>query len=143
VTFWRKNIGKKAHIKCWWNWHVDAQRIASRVKCIRSRQSSEPLIHLANKKMSGVLRDEGSISPTWIRAAFTCKYPKSSKRQASHQCLLELLGYRHVKAACKTLVKTATKSVNFNNILTLSVVVQAVILLRSSDPQQDYAQLYQ
>jgi len=33
-----------------------------------------------------------SISPTCIWAAFTCKDPKSAKRQSSHQCLSALLG---------------------------------------------------
>jgi len=41
----------------------------------------------------------GWISPTCLRADFTCADPKSAKRQSSHQGLFALLGSAHVKAA--------------------------------------------
>jgi len=25
--FWHQNIGKKADIKCWWNWHIETHRL--------------------------------------------------------------------------------------------------------------------
>jgi len=50
-------------------------------------------------------RDQGSISPACLGAAFTHSDPKSAKKQSSDQCLLALLGSSLVKAACKMLVK--------------------------------------
>jgi len=47
----------------------------------------------------------GSISPTCLQAAFTCAYPKSTKRQSSRQCLFAFSVSTGAKAARKTLLK--------------------------------------
>ncbi len=77
--FFRKNIS--ANIKCWWNYLLQA---------VHSLPSRRPWP-----------RGQVSISPTCLRAAFTCADPKSAKRQSCYQCLFGLLGSAHVKSACK------------------------------------------
>jgi len=47
----------------------------------------------------------GSISPTFLHAAFMGTVPTSTKRQSSHECLFVLLGSSSAKVACKTLMK--------------------------------------
>jgi len=47
----------------------------------------------------------GSISPTCLQKVFTNAYPKSAKRQSSHQCLFALSGSAHEKSARKMLLK--------------------------------------
>jgi hypothetical protein len=54
------------------------------------------------------INNQGSISPTCLREAFTCQDPKSAKRQSSHQCLFALLGPACAKAAHKMLVKSTS-----------------------------------
>jgi len=46
-----------------------------------------------------------SISSTFLCAAFTPTYPKSTKRRSSYQCNFALLGSAHTKPARKILVK--------------------------------------
>jgi len=48
----------------------------------------------------------GSISSTYLRAAFTHVDTNSTKRQSSHQFLFVLLGSLRSKAARKMLVKS-------------------------------------
>jgi len=48
---------------------------------------------------------QGSILPTFLRAAFTSKDPKSTKDSQVISALLQLLESAPVKAACKMLVK--------------------------------------
>ncbi len=51
------------------------------------------------------------VSISWVnfinvlRSVCMSREPKSAKRQPSHQCLFALLGFTHVKADRKTLVK--------------------------------------
>ncbi len=47
----------------------------------------------------------GSISPTYLRTAFTTVAPKSVRIQSSCQCLFTLLGSTSVKAVLSTLMK--------------------------------------
>jgi len=46
----------------------------------------------------------GSITPTYLHAAFMIEDPKSSKRQSSYQCLFALLGSASAKDASKMLM---------------------------------------
>jgi len=48
---------------------------------------------------------QGSISPTFLRAAFTPVAPKSVRIQSSCQYLFTLLGSTGAKAAHRTLMK--------------------------------------
>jgi hypothetical protein len=43
------------------------------------------------KVKSFILQNLGSISPTYLRAAFMCKDPKRKTLQSCHQCLFALL----------------------------------------------------
>ncbi len=47
----------------------------------------------------------GSISPTYLRAAFMPLAPKSVRVQSSHQYLFTLWGSVHIKAARRMLMK--------------------------------------
>ncbi len=47
----------------------------------------------------------GSISPTYLQAAFTPVAPESIGIQSSCQCLFTLLGSTGAKAVCRTLMK--------------------------------------
>jgi hypothetical protein len=58
-----------------------------------------------------VQTDMGSITPTYLHAAFMSEDPKSSKRQSSYQCLFALLESSREKAAHKTLVKSTNGGV--------------------------------
>ncbi len=57
---------------------------------------------------------------TWVyfiivlHAVFMCADIKSPRRQSSNQCLFALLGSAHVKAACKTMMKSSPVHVSFN-----------------------------
>ncbi len=52
-----------------------------------------------------LIRGSGSISPTYLRTAFTPIAPKSVKIQSSCQYLFTLLGSTGAKAALRTLMK--------------------------------------
>ena len=55
-----------------------------------------------------LLSDQGSISSMCLRAAFTWVGHKSKKKLLDLTVFFALLGYAHVKAACKMLVKLTT-----------------------------------
>jgi len=73
----------------------------------------------------------GSISPTYLRTAFTPVAPKSVRIQSSCQYLFTLLGSTGAKAACRTSMKLTPK-VNFTNLLTKTTNVRVVIVLPNS-----------
>ncbi len=71
----------------------------------------------------GGTENEGLISPTCLREAFTLQDSKSAKRQSCHQHVFDLLGSARVEAACTMLV-TFTRGLNFiKNLLTAFTLV--------------------
>ncbi len=57
-----------------------------------------------------VAKIQGSISPTWLYATFTCADPKRAKRLSSHQCIFALLESARVKNARKMMVKLTPRA---------------------------------
>jgi hypothetical protein len=86
--------------------------------------------------------DQVSISPTYLRTAFTPVAPKSVRIQSSCQYLFTLLGSTGAKAAHRTLMKL-TQGVNFINVLckaftlldpkSAKLTVKSLVILRFWD----------
>jgi hypothetical protein len=67
------------------------------------------------------LCDQGSISPTYLRTAFTLVAPKSVRIQSSCRYLFTLLGSTGAKAARRTLMKLTLGHFFLKNILFLAM----------------------
>ncbi len=84
------------------------------------KELSTPDVRSSDRSLRSTVPDAlignlGSISPTYLRAAFTPVAPKSVRIQSSCQCLFTLLGSTSVKAVCGILMKLSP-GVNFINI---------------------------
>jgi hypothetical protein len=79
-------------------------------------------------------RIQGSISSTFYEQLKHEKIPRVQKKQSSHQCLFELLGYLCAKDVHKTLVKSTTV-VNFINILHVRFLYESAFNAKILSPK--------